>query len=59
MTDRTNKLFLMLCLLAVYLNVQVWILGLNLTLKILSSLLSNSIIMMFGLYLFSQRDVTS
>jgi hypothetical protein len=58
MTDQknTNHFLLIICFLAIYLNMQVWVLGLSLPLKILSSLVSNSVIVMFGLYLKFQGD---
>jgi len=56
MTDRTDKLFLALCFIAVYLSTQVWILGLTLPLKALGSFLSSIIIVMCGLHLKFQGD---
>ena len=55
-SKNTNNFLLIICFLAIYLNMQVWILGLSLPLKIISSLLSNSILVMFGLHLKTQDN---
>jgi len=56
MTDRTNNLFLIVCYIAIFLNLQSWILGFSIPLKVLTSFVSNSIIVLTALYFKSQDN---